>query len=102
MPAVLERNEKDGKPISSNVPPREVIRCLHEGCEFSYTLSYTDAENYMHGSEKNTDRMLRMAAELVQREHPTHLTRIYLWKAVGRGPECRWFEADSSAARAAL
>ncbi len=64
MAAMLERNGKDGKATPSNVPPREVVRCPHGGCEISYTLSYTDDENFMRGSEKNVTTMTRMAANL--------------------------------------
>jgi len=102
MAAMLERTGKDGKPTPGNLPPKEVIGCPHDGCEFSYTLFYTDDENRMVGPEKNLDKMRRMAAELVQNEHPAHFTKTYLWKAIGKGHECRWFEADSPAARAAL
>jgi hypothetical protein len=56
----------------------------------------------MVGAENNVDKMRRTAVDLIKNEHPDHFTKIYLWKAVGTGPECRWFEADSLAARAAL
>jgi hypothetical protein len=98
MAAMLERNGKDGKPTPSNVPPRELIRCPHDGCETSYTISYTDDEHYVRGSEMNVDKMRRTATDLVRNEHSAHSTKIYLWK----GPERCWLEADSLAARAAL
>ena len=102
MAATLERNRKDGKATPSNVPPREVIRCSFGGCETSYTLSFTDDGIRMVGSENNVDKMRRTAGDLIKKEHPDHFTKIYLWKAIGAGPECRWFEADSLAARKAL
>jgi hypothetical protein len=98
MPAMLERNGKDGKPTPSNIPPQEVIHCSRDGCKTSYTLSYTDDEYYMHGSELNVDKMRRLATEIADNEHPAHFTQNYLWK----GPERGWLEADSLAARAAL
>lgn len=98
MPAMLERNGKDGKPTPSNLPPKEVIHCSLDGCEISYTLSYTDDEFRMVGTENNVDKMRRTAIELAENEHSTHLTKTYLWK----GPERGWLEADSLAARAAL
>ena len=104
MAATLDRNGKDGKKpvIDSGVPSREVIRCPLGGCETSYTLSYTNDEIRMVGTENNVDKMRRTAVELIKNGHADHSTKIYLWKAVGSGPECRWFEADSPAARAAL
>jgi hypothetical protein len=97
MTAMLELGKSN-----SNLPAREVITCAHTGCEFSYTLSYTDDEIRMAGTEKNVEKMRRMAVEIIGDAHPPHLTKTYLWKAVGQGPECRWMEADSAAARAAL
>jgi hypothetical protein len=76
---MLERNGTNGKATPSNVPPREVIRCPHDGCEISYTLSYTDDENYISGSERNVDRMRRMAAELVQNGRVAHPLRSKGW-----------------------
>jgi hypothetical protein len=96
--AMLERNATDGKATPSNIPPREVVRCPHEGCEVSYTLSYTDEENYLHGTGKNVESMRHTATERVRNQHPVHFTRTYLWKGAGRG----WVEADSLAARKVL
>jgi hypothetical protein len=102
MAAMLERNGKDGKPIPGNLPAKEVIRCPHDECEFSYTLFYTDDEDRMVGSEKSLVKMQRMAVDLIKNEHPPHFTKAFLWKAIGAGPDCHWREADSPAARAAL
>jgi len=100
MAATLERNGIDGKGTPSNVPPKEVIHC--SGCETSHTLSFTDDEIRMVGSENNLDKMRRTAIELIKKEHPDHSRKFYLWKAVGAGPECRWEEADRLAAWAKL
>src|SRR5580704_13229819 len=102
MAAMLERNGKDGKPTPGNLPRREDVHCHHDECEFSYTLFYTDDENHAVGSVKNVDKMWASAVELIKNDHPFHLTKIYLWKAIGAGPECHWVEADSLAARVGL
>lgn len=100
MAATLERNGIGGKGTPSNVPPKEVIHCT--SCETSYTLSLTDDEIRMVGSENNLDKMRRTAIELIKKEHPDHFRKFYLWKAIGAGPECCWEEADRLAARAKL
>jgi hypothetical protein len=102
MAAMLERNGKDGKPTPANLPQREVVHCHNSGCEVSYTLFYTDDENHTVGSVRNLDKLWTSAVELIKSEHPPHFTKTYLWKAIGAGPECRWVEADTQAARAAL
>lgn len=101
MAATLERNGIDGKSTPSNVSAKEVIRCS-AGCETSYTLSFTDDEIRMVGSENNVDKMRRTAVELIKNAHPDHIRKFYLWKAIGTGPECRWEEADRLAAWARL
>jgi hypothetical protein len=95
--AILEKGK-----AKSGLPRQEVIRCPHDGCEMFYTLSYTDAENRIVGSENDVDKMKRMAADIIKNEHPPHFINNYLWKAIGTGPECHWVEADSVAARKAL
>lgn len=102
MAAMLERNGKDGKPTPSNLPAREVIRCAQDRCDCSYTLCYTDDEYRMVGAENNVDKMHRTVVDLVSNTHPGHSTKVYLWKAIRKGPECGWLEADSLAVRAAL
>lgn len=97
MAATLERTGKDEKPIPSNLPAREIIPCSDSECEFSYTLSYTQEESFLSGTELNIARMRRLAVALIEREHPTHLTKSFLWK----GPERGWLEADLIAARRA-
>jgi hypothetical protein len=99
--AMLERHNKDGGPPPANIPVRQVMNCPNAGCDVAYTLFYSDSENTMIGSVKNVDRMLMLAAEIISDNHPPHFTKTYLWKAIGE-PECRWVEADSQAARAAL
>jgi hypothetical protein len=102
MAAMLERNGRNGKPSPSNLPHREIVHCHRDDCESSYTLFYTDVEDYAVGSVKNVYKMRASAVELIRNDHPSHFTKTYLWKAIGAGPECRWVEADSLAARAAL
>jgi hypothetical protein len=89
-----------GKPTPSNIPERETIKC--PDCEMPYTLAYTNEEYRVTGSESNVERMQRLAREIIAEEHPTHSTRLFMWKAIGDGPLCHWVEADSMAARAAL
>jgi hypothetical protein len=102
MAAMLERNGKDRKPAPGNIPAKEIVPCSIGDCDVSYTLSYTDDENFMRGNERNVDVISRTAAERVEEGHPAHTARLYLWKAVGEGSWCRWFEADSLAARRAI
>ena len=102
MAAMLERNAKDRKAAPSNVPPREVIHCPLRGCKTSYTLSFTENEFRMVGSETNMGRMRSTAVELIRGEHPFHFTKTYLWKAMEVGPKCGWCAADSLVAYAAL
>jgi hypothetical protein len=100
MSAMLERNRTSGKAVPSNIPPRQLLRCAE--CDASYTLSFTDDEFRLVGDERNDERLRRTALEKIADEHPAHFTATFMWKAVGGGPECRWLEADSIAARKAL
>ena len=52
----------------------------------------------MSGGELNTEKMRRVAIDIVENEHPSHFTKIYIWKGLERG----WLEADSLAARRML
>jgi hypothetical protein len=101
MTAMLDRKWSEVK-SSSNLPLRADLHCPFAGCNVSYALSYTDDEFRVIGKETNEDRMRRMALDQIKKDHPAHLTVTFLWKAVGQGPECRWSEADSLAARKAL
>jgi hypothetical protein len=79
------------------------LHCPVPECNVSYTLAYNSEEALrMVGAERNDDRMRRTALEEIEGSHPTHFTNTYMWKAVGNGPECRWMEADTMAARKAL
>jgi hypothetical protein len=97
MPAMLERNGPDRKAVPSNM---QLLRCAK--CKASYTLSFTDDEFRLVGEEWNDERLHRMALEKIADEHPAHFTAAFMWKAVGGGPEFRWLEDDSIAARKAL
>ena len=99
MPAMLERNGTDRKTVPSDIQ-RQLLRCTE--CEASYTLFFTDDEFRLVVDEWNDERLHRMALEKIADEHPTHSTATFMWKAVGGGPEFRWLEADSIAARKAL
>jgi hypothetical protein len=100
MAAMLERHARDGKPTPSEIPIRETIPCPKNDCPFSYSLSYTEAEHFLIPSESelNTDKMRRLAIALIEKVHPMHSTRNYIWK----GAELGWVEADSMAARKTL
>lgn len=103
MGASLDINGQDGKPtVVSNIPAQKAIRCPYNGCEISYTLSYTGDEYRMVGSENNVAIMERKAVKLIEKEHPVHSTKTFMWKAIGNGPECEWRAADSLAARKGL
>jgi hypothetical protein len=102
MAAILERNGKDGRPMPSNIPAREIIHCPAAECEVSYTLAYTDAEIYVRGRESNVDVMKRMAAEQVRLAHPAHITLLHIWDEIGEGPDREWSEVVSLTERARL
>jgi hypothetical protein len=55
--ATPERHAKAGTPTPGNIPARETIPCSDTGCEFSYTLSYTDNENFLSRGELNVAKM---------------------------------------------
>jgi hypothetical protein len=93
MAATLERHARDGKPTPSNIPSKETIPCSNSGCAFSYTLSYTEDENFLSGNELNTAKMRRLVVALIESTHPAHLTKIYIWK----GAEHVWSPAPSQA-----
>lgn len=97
MAATLERRGKEDTFTPRSVPAQEIIPCSDIKCEFSYVLSYTQEESFLSGIELNIARMRRLAVALIEREHPTHLTKNFLWK----GPERGWLEADPIAARKA-
>ena len=95
MPAFLTR---DGEPLVQGMPPvSEQIRCTKDGGEISYTLR-SDIQVSMHGTEKNTDVMNRMALARIQGGHPSHSTREFYW----RGPVDGWRESDTVAQRKEL
>jgi len=98
MPAVIERHLKDEKPTPSNIPAKETILCPVKGCEFSYTFSYTEDENFRNDSELNVLNMRLLALALIDKAHPVHRTKKHIWK----GRESGWVEADSMAAGNAL
>ena len=101
MAATLEQNRRDGKATPNDLKIREVISCPFGDCESSYTLSYTLEEIRTVGAEKNVDKMRHTAADEIKKEHSAHFTVAFLWRTIGRGPECGWFKADSQRARAA-
>jgi len=68
------------------------------GCECSYTLSFTDDENFLAGNELNVATVRRLAVSLIEKAHPVHRTKNFIWK----GAESGWVEADSKAARMGL
>jgi hypothetical protein len=98
MAAMLERHARDGKPTPSNIPAKEIIPCSNTECPFSYTLSYTEDEHFLSGTELNTAKMRRLAVALIEKADPAHNTKNYIWKGAERG----WVEADSMAARKSL
>lgn len=77
MPAFLTR---DGESLPQGMPPaREQLRCTKDGCEISYTVR-SDAPDTMHGREKSTDVMGRMAVAKIEDGHPYHDTKEFYWK----------------------
>lgn len=98
MAATLERHASYGQPTASNIPARETIPCWVPGCEFSYTISYTEDENLQTGTEPNVATMRRLAIVLIEKAHPVHRTKNFNWKGAEQG----WVEADSRAARMGL
>ena len=100
MPATLERNGTEGEAVPSNISSKQLLRCAK--CKASYTLSFTEDEFRLVGDEWNDERLRRMALEKIADEHPAHFTATFVWKAISGGPECRWLETDSIAARKAL
>lgn len=98
MPAMIERHLKDGKPAPSNIPAKETIPCAVKGCEFAYTISYSEEESLLNGFELNVLNMRRLAVELIDKAHPVHRTKKHIWE----GAENGWFEADSTGARKVL
>jgi hypothetical protein len=49
MAAMLERHARDGMSTPSNIPAKETIPCANSGCGLSYTISYTEDENFLSG-----------------------------------------------------
>ena len=94
MPAMIERHLRDEKPAFSNIPAKGIIFCPVKGCEFSYTISYTEDENFQNDSELNILNMRLLAVALIDKAHPVHRTKKHIWK----GREGGWVEADSMAA----
>jgi hypothetical protein len=89
---------KDEKPTPNNIPAKGTILCPVKGCEFSYTISYTEDENFLNDSELNVLNMRPLAVALIDKAHPVHRTKKHIWK----GGESGWVEADSMAAGNAL
>ena len=98
MPAIIERHLKDQKPAPNNLPERETILCPAKGCEFSYTIFYSEDEKLINDSELSVHNMRLMAVALIDKAHPIHRTKKHIWK----GQESGWVEADSKAAGNAL
>jgi hypothetical protein len=95
MPAFLSR---DGESLPQGMPPaREQFRYTKVGCEISYTLR-SEAPDTMHGREKSTDVMGRMAVAKVEDGHPHHDTKEFYWK----GPVQGWGESDTEEQRKKL
>jgi hypothetical protein len=94
MPAMIERHLKDQKPSLNNVPAKETILCPIKGCEFSYTIFYTEDDGVPNDSEVNVHNMRLLAVALIDKAHPVHRTKKHIWK----GTESGWVEADSMAA----
>ena len=63
-----------------------------------YTISYTKEETFLVGTGQNVARMRRLAVTLIEKAHPFHHTKDFIWKGAERG----WMEADSIAARMGL
>jgi hypothetical protein len=86
MPAFLIR---DGGPLPQGIPPAIAqVRCTN--CEISYTI-YSNDPVSMHGTEKSTDVMRRMAMPRVVGGHSSHGTKEFYWK----GPVDGWRESDT-------
>jgi hypothetical protein len=78
-------------------PAREQFRCRKDGCEISYTLR-SDAPDTMHGREKSTDVMGRMAVAKIEDGHPHHDTKEFYWKGSFDG----WRESVTATQRKEL
>jgi hypothetical protein len=95
---MIERHLKDEKPTLYNIPAKETILCPVKGCEFSYTISYTEDENFLNDSELYILNMRLLAVALIDKAHPVHRTKKHIWK----GGDSGWVEADSMAAGSAV
>ncbi len=90
MAAMLQRNNRNGKlGVTTDLPNKEPIVCVC--CRCSYTLCYSDTENYFSGVESNLETMRLLATSAVSKEHPDHFTRTRIWKGCDHG----WLVADS-------